>query len=110
MSAELNLKSMPVPIFDGTQKNFAKFWIKMRAYGGMTGFQMALKPERETSLPEMEEEELEINSEMYKARERNLTAMKYLTLAFTTEMFTTEMNKNMIATAQTNEWPNGLAK
>ena len=70
----------------------------------MKGFQKALKTEREMSLPEMEEEEVEIDSKAYKARERNLAAMTYLTLAFTMEM-----NMNMITKAQMDEWPNGLA-
>ena len=92
MAVKMNQKLVPVPIFDGTQKSLAKFWIKTRAYGGMKGFQKALKPEREMSLPEMEEDEVEIDSEAYKVHERNLAAMMYLILAFTTEM-----NMNMIA-------------
>ena len=40
----MNTKLVPVPIFDGMQQNFAKFWIKMKAYGGMKGFQKALMP------------------------------------------------------------------
>ena len=94
----MNTKLVPVPIFDGMQQNFAKFWIKMKAYGGMKGFQKALKPERETNLPETEEEEFEINSEAYKAHERNLAAMMYLILAFSKELF-----MNMIARAQMDE-------
>ena len=104
MATKKSLKSIPVPMFNGMQKNFATFWIKMRAYGGMKGFQKALKPERELSLPATEDTEVEEDSEVYKARERNLVAMTYLTLAFTSEM-----NINMIAKAQTDEWPNGLA-
>ena len=104
MATKMSLKSIPVPIFDGMQKNFATFRIKMRAYGGMKGFQKALKPEKEVSLPAMEEEEVEIDSEVYKAHERNLAAMTYLTSAFTMEM-----NINMITKAQMDEWPNGLA-
>ena len=100
----MNLKLVPVPLFDGMQKNFAEFRIKMRAYGGMKIFQKALKPEREMSLPEMEEEEVEIDSEAYKVCERSLTEMMYLILAFTMEM-----NMNMMARALTDEWPNGLA-
>ena len=104
MATKMSLKSIPVPIFDGMQKNFATFRIKMRAYGGMKGFQKALKPEKEVSLPAMEEEEVEIDSEVYKAHERNLAAMTYLTSAFTMEM-----NINMITKAQMDEWVNGLA-
>ena len=62
-----------------------------------------MKPEREMSLPDMEEAEVEINSKAYKVREKTLTAMMHLTLAFTTEM-----NMNMIAREQTDEWPNGF--
>ena len=49
----------------------------------MKGFQKALKLERELSLPVTEDTEVEEDSEAYKARERNLVAMTYLTLAFT---------------------------
>ena len=77
------------------KKNFAKFWIKIRAYGGIKGFQNALKPKRETNLPEMEEDEVERHSEACKARERNLAAMTYLSY-----LFSTELNINMIARAQ----------
>ena len=104
MATEMSLKLIPVPMSNGTQKNFATSWIKMRANGSMKGFQKALKPEREVSLPAMEDTEVEVDSEAYKACERNLAAMTYLTLAFTSEM-----NINMIAKAQMDEWPNGLA-
>ncbi len=40
----MNMKLVPVPTFNGRQKNFGKFWIKMRAYGGIKGFQKALMP------------------------------------------------------------------
>ena len=66
----------------------------MRAYGGIKGFQKALKPEREVSLPATEDAEVKVDSEVYKVRERNLAVMTYLTLAFTTEK-----NINMIAKA-----------
>ena len=52
----------------------------------------------------MEDSEVEVDSEAYKVSERNLATMTYLTLAFTMEM-----NINMIAKVQTDEWPNGLA-
>ena len=104
MTSEMSLKLIPVPMFDGMQKNFATFWIKMRAYGGMKGFQKVLKPERELSLPVTEDTEVEEDSEAYKVRERNLVVMTHLTLAFTLEM-----NINMITKAQMDEWPNGLA-
>ena len=70
----------------------------------MNGFQKELKPERKMSLPVTEDTEVKVDSEAYKARERNLAMMTYLTLAFTMEM-----NINMIAKAQTDEWLNSLA-
>ena len=103
MTSDLGLKSVSVPTFDGTQKNFSMFWIKMKAFGGVKGFQKALKPEREEDLPATEETVVDENSAAHKARDRNLMAMTYLTLAFSTEA-----NMNMIARAQTDEWPNGL--
>ena len=42
-----------------------------------------MKPEREVSLPVTEDKEVKVDSEAYKAHERNLAAMTYLTLAST---------------------------
>ena len=104
MSSDLGIKSASVPTLDGMQKKFSMFWIKMKAFGGVKGFQKVLNPEREEDLPAMEETVADENSAAHKARDWNLAAMMYLTLAFSMET-----NINMIARAQTDEWPNGLA-
>ena len=104
MTSDLGIKLVSVPTFNGMEKNFSMFWIKLKAFGGVKGFQKALKPEREEDLPATKETVVDENSAAHKARDRNLMAMTYLTLAFLTET-----NMNMIARAQTDEWPNGLA-
>ena len=70
----------------------------------MKGFQKALKESAEVDLPTSEEAEKEEGSNADKARNRNLNAMMYLMMAFTTES-----NMTMIIRAQTDDWPSGLA-
>ena len=70
----------------------------------MKGFQKALKESAEVDLPTSEESEVEEGSNADKARNRNLDAMTYLTMAFTTES-----NMTMIMRAQTDDWPSRLA-
>ena len=101
MSSKLGIKLVSVPTFDGMQKSFSMFWIKMKAFGGVKGFQKVLKPEREEDLPAMEETVVNENSAIHKKGDQNLAAMMYLMLAFSTET-----NMNMIARAHTDEWPN----
>ena len=100
----LSVKSIQIPLFDGTPKSFSLFWTKFKAFAGMKGFQKALKETAEADLPESEEAEVAEGSNADKARTRNLDAMTYLTMAFTTES-----NMTMIMRAQTIEWPSGLA-
>ena len=104
MPSDLGIKLVSVPTFDEMQKSFSMFWIKMKAFGGVKGFQKVLKPEREEDLPATEETVDDENSAAHKACDRNLMAMTFLMLAFSMEM-----NMNMIARAQIDEWPNGLA-
>ena len=100
----LNVKTIQVPLFDGTPKSFSLFWTKFKAFAGMKGFQKALKESAEADLPTSEEAEVEEGSNADKARNRNLNVMTYLTMAFTTES-----NMTMIMRAQTDNWPSGLA-
>ena len=58
----------------------------MKTFGGLKGFQRALKSERETGLPEMEETVVAEGSEAQKAPVQKLAAMAYLTLTIWTEI------------------------
>ena len=100
----LNVKTIQVPLFDGTPKSFSLFWTKFKAFAGMKGFQKALKESAKADLPTSEEVEVEEGSNADKARNRNLDAMTYLMMAFTTES-----NMTMIMHAQTDDWPSALA-
>ena len=100
----LNVKTIQVPLFDGMPKSFSLFWTKFKAFAGMKGFQKALKESAEVDLPTSKESEVEEGSNADKSRNRNLNAMTYLTMAFTTES-----NMTMIMRAQTDDWPSRLA-
>ena len=91
-------------MFDGMPKRFSLFWTKFKAFAGMKGFQKALKESAEVNLPTSKESEVEEGSNADKACNRNLDAMTYLMMAFTTES-----NMTMIMRAQTDDWPSGLA-
>ena len=100
----LNVKTIQVPLFDRTPKSFSLFWTKFKVFAGMKGFQKALEESAEVDLPTSEESEVEEGSNADKARNHNLDAMTYLTMAFTTES-----NMTMSMRAQTDDWPSGLA-
>ena len=85
-------------------KSFLLFWTKFKVFAGKKGFQKALKESAEAYLPTSEEVEVEEGSNADKAHNRNLNAMMYLMMAFTTES-----NMTMIMRAQTDDWPSGLA-
>ena len=100
----LNVKTIQVPLFDGTPKSFSLFWTKFKAFAGMKGFQKALKESAEVDFPTSKELEVEEGSNADKACNHNLDAMTYLTMAFTTKS-----NMTMIMRAQTDDWLSGLA-
>ena len=100
----LNVKTMQVPLIGGTPKHFSLFWTKFKSFAGMKGFQKALKESVEADLTTSKEVEVEEGSNADKAHNRNLDAMTYLMMAFTTES-----NMTMIMRAQTDDWPSGLA-
>ena len=100
----LSVKTIQVPLFDGTSKSFSLFWTKFKAFAGMKGFQKVLKECPEKDLLSFEEEEVEEGSIADKARDQNFDAMTYLTMAFTMEA-----DMTMIMRAQSDELPSRLA-
>ena len=103
-------KAVRVPTFNGEKEQFQTWWIRFRAYAKVAKFTKALGTTPEPDLPtsQAEADALTGNSTETKnklaAVDRNDDAMANLTLAFTTnEMI------SMILTAQTAEWPEGLA-
>ena len=100
----MSVKTIQVPLFDGTLKSFSFFWTKFKVFVGMKGFQKALKECPEKELPSFEEEEVEEGSNADKVRDQISDAMMYLIMAFMTEA-----DMTMIMRAQSDEWLSGLA-
>ena len=99
-------KKMQVPVFSGKPEDFQVWWMRFKAYATLIGFAVAIGQTKETDLPDNEEETTTVThtDENKAAKKRNLTAMYYLTLAFTTDAM-----MGVIFTAQTSSWPSGLA-
>ena len=99
-------KKIQVPVFSGKSDEFQVWWMRFKAYATLIGFAMAINQTKETDLPDNETESTaEPHTDKNKeAKKRNLTAMYYLTLAFTTDAM-----MGVIFTSQTAEWPSGLA-
>jgi len=110
MSESNDTKTVRVPIFDGEDESFQKWWIRFRAYAKISGFTKAIETDPEPDLPgsQREVDALSGNGDETKkkraAADRNDTAMASLTLAFTTDDLI-----NIIMQSQTADWPDGLA-
>jgi hypothetical protein len=101
------IKSVGLPIFDGTHKTFQIWWVRFLAYSNVMKFKTALF--RNTSqLPESDSTSLDgsiTEQALLKiAKTKNATAMTHLTMAFTSEMIMGLVYKSMTA-----EWPEGVA-
>ena len=110
MSTEKDRKTTLVPIFDGKEENFQTWWVRFRACGKLSGFPKALGETPEPGLPSDQEEVeslsgTDITTKMNKAAaDINDLAIASLTLTFETNELT-----SMTLTAQSDEWPKGLA-
>ena len=105
---DTGLKSLKLPLFDGEEKNFQIWWTRFRAYAGCHGFSSAIGTEKNSELPDREDEVLRetaaAGQRKIAARRKNLIAMANLTLAMTTEGTMT-----LIYEAYSDEWPSGEA-
>jgi len=111
MSSETNdNKTVRVPTFNGDKEKFQAWWIRFKAYAKVAGFSTAITTDPEVDLPA---NQVEANSltgsdantkKKQAAVSRNDAAMANLTLAFTSDELL-----GMIITAQTSDWPDGLA-
>ena len=84
MSDHNSGKAMQLPMFDGREESFQKWWTKFRAYAVAQGFVKCLQEKAEKDLPSEEDEELDHNSETDKrkieAMHRNQLAVANLTI------------------------------
>ena len=101
------IKSVKLPIFDGTHKTFQIWWVRFLAYSNVMKFKTALF--RNTSLlPESDSTSLDDSNPeqalLKIAKNKNAAAMAYLTMTFTSEMMMGLVYKSM-----TVDWPEGIA-
>jgi hypothetical protein len=101
------IKSVRLPIFDGTHKSFQIWWVRFLAYSNVMKFKTALF--RNTSqLPESDSTSLDDSiaeqALMKIAKTKNATAMAHLTMAFTSEM-----TMGLVYKSMNTEWPEGVA-
>jgi hypothetical protein len=106
-------KSVRVPSFNGTRKDFHTCWIRFIAYANMCKFLPALKNGGEASMPSSDLVVIDIITEPEKmvaaAKERNALAMANLTMANLTMTFKTENLCGIIYKTMSTDWPAGLA-
>jgi hypothetical protein len=103
------VKSLKLPLFDGTTAKFQIWWVRFKAFTSCSGFSKALEDSIEPAMPATELTAIAVDDAgalVKRAKERNQLAFTQLTVAFTTEAAMTFIYKGMIDT----DWPSGLAK
>jgi hypothetical protein len=108
MTESVTEKSVRMPSFDGSQKNFQVWWKRFEAYAEVYKFSEALVIGGEKDLPTSASEAIDETTAEGKlkaaAKKRNTIAMANLTMAFTSES-----TIGLIYKAETADWPRGLA-
>jgi uncharacterized membrane protein YjjP (DUF1212 family) len=82
------IKSLKLPLFDGTAAKFQIWWVRFKAFASCSGFSKALGDTMETAMPATELSAIAVTDDgalNKKAKERNQLAFAQLTMAFTTE-------------------------
>jgi hypothetical protein len=99
-----DIKSVKVPTFDGKRDSFQVWWLRFQAFSKAYKFRSAIDDKKGADLPNKEAPQVGDTTAQEEARERNSTAVYYLTLAF-------ESGESMkfIYKGFTPEYPNGLA-
>jgi hypothetical protein len=103
-TSSADIKSVRVPTFNGNRDAFQVWWLRFQAFSKAYKFRSAIDDKKESDLPDKEEPQSGDTKEQEAARERNSTAVYYLTLAF-------ECGESMkfIYKGFTKDYPNGLA-
>jgi hypothetical protein len=96
--------SVKVPTFNGNRDAFQVWWLRFQAFSKAYKFRSAIDDKKESDLPDKEVPQTVETKEQEAARERNSTAVYYLTLTF-------ESGESMkfIYKEFTIDYPNGLA-
>ena len=102
---------LKVPVFDGEEKNFQKWWLRFQAFATVKGFRVALdKPQSTDYYPNNYEDFLALDPNdadtkvMAKRLIQNNVAIAQLTLAFESEGLL-----NKVYACQDDNWPEGMA-
>ena len=98
-----SVKSIQLSLLNGTPESFWYFWMKLKAFAGMKGFQKVLKESSDVDFPPSKDAEVVEGSNANNEHNCNVKKMTFLTMAFMMES-----NMMMIMRAQTDEWPSGL--
>jgi hypothetical protein len=96
-------KGIPLPVFDGENKNFQIWWTRFKAYAAVKKFAQAIKTTADPNLP-AKEDAANLTAAQTTALERNMMAIASLTMAFQTEGL-----MNVIYKAESDDWPSGKA-
>jgi hypothetical protein len=97
------IKSLKLPLFDGTAAKFQIWWVRFKAFASCSGFSKALGDTMETAMPAIAVTDDGVLNK--KAKERNQLAFAQLTMLFTTESTMTFIYEGMTDP----DWPSGLA-
>jgi gag-polypeptide of LTR copia-type len=102
-------KSVKLPTFDGSPKNFQIWWVRFVAYARVVKFHKSIsKDALDPDMPGSEAEELNATDDAGKkkiaAKNRNAVTMANLSMAFTREA-----TMGLIYKAMAQDWPKGLA-
>ena len=103
-TSSIDVKSVKVPTFNGKRDAFQVWWLRFSAFAKAYKFKKAIEVTPEADLPAQEEPTSNETADQEAARERNSTAMYYLTLAFDQHESMKFLFKGM-----TTDYPNGLA-
>ena len=102
-------KGIPLPTFDGENKNFQAWWTRFKAYAAVKKFAQAIGTTADPNLPGKEEEDLSALNAAEKVKknvalERNAVAVASLTMAFKSDGLL-----HLVQKSEDTDWPNGVA-
>ena len=102
-------KSVRMPTFDGSHKNFQLWWTRFVGYATVYQFVKAINkdapdPDMPASDAVLLDETVAADKIMIEAKKKNAVAMANLSMAFTSEG-----SMGLVYKAMTSAWPNGLA-
>jgi hypothetical protein len=103
------VKSVRLPMFDGTLDKFPVWWTRFEAFAVVHKFEKAIRVNGpDSDLPTSDSEAIDESTDDGKkksaAKKRNAIAMAHLSMAFTKEA-----TMRLIYKAKSQAWPGGLA-